>query len=80
MARKPSVSPDPLSAELAPVQRYAEHIHAVTGKTHIVITIPEGTQAHSMGYRFATCEESELPYYTERGATVVNNNSEEKQQ
>lgn len=71
MKRKPSVSPDPMSAEVAPVQRYAEHIHAVTGKRHIVITIPEGTQAHSMGYRFATCEEGELSYYVERGATVV---------
>jgi hypothetical protein len=38
-------------------------------EAHSVVTIPEGSRAHEIGYRFASIPDSELDYYLANGAT-----------
>ena len=62
---------DPIHATLAPVKAYAAQIGELKGEPFKVVTIPEGTAAHRMGYRFVSIPAAELPYYLERGATLA---------
>lgn len=52
-------------------QEYGDRIKKMTGKTRLVFKVPPGTSAAAMGYRFATCEESERAAYEKDGAVFV---------
>lgn len=60
-----------MQADVAPVRAYAADLCKITGKTHHVITIPNGSQAFDMGYRYTTCPDDELDYYVQHGATLI---------
>lgn len=57
--------------EADPVRAYVAELGKITGKTHHVITIPAGSPAYEMGYRYTTCPADELDNYMEHGATLV---------
>ena len=65
---------EPIHAELAPVQAYAKHIGELKGEPFSVVTIPEGTAAHGMGFRFVSIPDTELEYYLNNGARVAGAN------
>lgn len=52
-------------------REYGDRIKTMTGKTHMVFKVPGGTSAAAMGYKFATCEESERAAYEKDGAVFV---------
>lgn len=60
-----------IHATMPPVIRYAEFISDLKGNPHCVVTIPEGTAAYVMGYRFVSIALSELEDYIAGGATRV---------
>lgn len=60
-----------IHANVAPVRTYAADLGKLTGKTHHIITIPAGSNAYEMGYRYTTCLDDELDYYVQHGATLV---------
>lgn len=62
---------DPIHARIEPVRAYAKQIAEMKGEPFSVIVIPEGTTAHSMGYRYASIPDTELPYYLKNGATLA---------
>jgi hypothetical protein len=51
--------------------RYARKIEQITGKRHLVFIVPLGTLARDLGFKFATCEESERTDYERGGAVFV---------
>jgi hypothetical protein len=59
---------EPIHAQADPVRAYAKQIAALKGEPFIVITIPEGSAAYRMGYRFASIPVSELDYYLANGS------------
>ena len=61
---------DPIHAELEPVRRYAQWISQLKKEPHLV-SIPEGTAAYGMGYRFVSILESERSHYLGNGATLA---------
>lgn len=67
----PRIQPEPIHATVPPVAAYAEFASKTLGKTFHVITIPEGSTAHQMGYRYASVSDEELPDYLRGGATLV---------
>ena len=62
---------EPVHASLAPVKAYAAQIGELKKEPFMVVTIPEGSAAHRMGYRFVSIPAAELPYYLERGAALA---------
>ena len=62
---------EPIHATLAPVLAYVKYISDLTGEPHRAVTIPEGSAAHSMGYRFVSVSLYELDYYCANGATLA---------
>lgn len=62
---------EPIHAQAAPVKAYAEQISERQREPHSVVTIPEGSAAHRMGYRFVSIPDDELPYFLENGAKKV---------
>ena len=63
-------APDSIHADRAPVAAWAAEL-ARMGKDLVVITVPPGSAAYAMGYRFTTCARDELPDYLAGGATVA---------
>jgi hypothetical protein len=59
---------DAIHATLPPVLAYVGHISELTGKPHRAITIPAGSAAYSMGYRFVSIPLDELDHYLANGA------------
>jgi hypothetical protein len=62
---------EPIHANLPPVQAYVKYISDLTGVPHRAVTVPEGTAAHGMGFRFVSVSAHELDYYVENGATLA---------
>lgn len=62
---------DPIHAELEPVRRYAQWISQLKKEPHLAVSIPEGTAAYGMGYRFVSIPESERGHYLGNGATLA---------
>jgi hypothetical protein len=60
---------EPIAATLPPVLAYVDRISELTGTSHRAITIPTGTAAHHMGYRFVSVSLDELDHYLANGAT-----------
>ena len=68
-AQRASLVVDPIHADYAPVVAYAKQIAALKGEPFDVVTIPEGSAAYRMGYRFVSIPRTELDYYLANGAT-----------
>jgi hypothetical protein len=60
---------EPIHAQVGPVRAYAKQIAALKGEPFSVVTVPEGSAAYGMGYRFVSIPDSELPHYLANGAT-----------
>lgn len=54
-----------------PVRAYAKQLSEIKGEPHSVITIPAGSAAHNMGYRFVSIPDAELPEYIAGGAMIA---------
>lgn len=61
----------PIHAKLGPVVAYAKLISDHKGEPHSVVTIPFGSAAHNMGYRFTSIPNTELDFYLANGATLA---------
>lgn len=70
-ASRAAHNPQPIHQFSAPVIAYAKGITELKGESHVVVSIPEGSQAHKMGYRYVSIPHLELPDYEESGATLV---------
>lgn len=62
---------EPIHAQAEPVRAYAKQIAELKGETFCVVTVPNGSAAHGMGYRFVSIPDSELPHYLANGATLA---------
>lgn len=62
---------EPIHATLAPVKAYAKQIAALKGEPFDVVTIPEGSAAYKMGYRFVSIPRTEMDYYLNNGAKAT---------
>ena len=60
---------EPIHAKRAPVVAYAQQLADFKGEPYSVVTIPEGSAAHRMGYRFVSIPNTELLHYLKNGAT-----------
>ena len=60
----------PIHADLTPVRAYAKWISGLKEK-HVVVTIPSGSSAYNMGYRYASIAAKELDFHLKRGASLV---------
>lgn len=70
MARQ-QVYPASIHESQAHVELYAEQLHRDFGKDHVVISVPKGSAAYHMGYRWTTCPRAELPDYIAGGAKLA---------
>ena len=61
----------PMHAEVEPVKAYAVEVSTLKGEPQCVVTIPEGSAAHQMGYRFVSIPETELAFYLASGAALA---------
>ena len=61
---------EPVHANLQPVLNYVKYISNL-GVKHRALTIPEGTAAYGMGYRFVSVPIDEVDYYLANGATIA---------
>lgn len=62
---------EPIHADLTPVKSYAREITNLKSEQFSVVSVPKGTAAHGMGYRFVCIPNSELDYYISNGATLI---------
>jgi hypothetical protein len=62
---------DPIHARIEPVRAYAKQIAEMTGEPFSVMTIPEGSTAHSMGYRYVSIPDDEQHFYLAHGAKLA---------
>jgi hypothetical protein len=62
---------EPIHATLAPVLAYVRYIGDLKGEVFHAVTIPEGSAAHGMGYRYASIPDDELAHYLASGATLA---------
>jgi hypothetical protein len=62
---------EPIHAQAEPVRAYAKQIAELKGEPFSVVTVPDGSAAHRMGYRFVSIPGSELPHYLANGATLA---------
>jgi hypothetical protein len=69
--QRTALSVEPIHATAEPVKRYAEQIAELKGEPFYVVTIPNGSAAHGMGYRFVCIPETERAYYVSNGANIV---------
>ena len=61
-----------IHADLAPVQRYRDHLKRAFDKDLVVIELPPSARAHGMNkYRYTTCTPAELPELLEAGAKEI---------
>lgn len=65
---------EPIHAQAKPVCAYAKQIEKIKGEPFSVVTIPEGSAAHRMGYRFVSIPDTELPHYLANGAALLPDN------
>ena len=72
LARQRAVAAvEPIHATLAPVLAYVQYISDLKGEPHRAVTIPEGSAAYGMGYRYVSVSIHELDYYCANGATLA---------
>ena len=63
--------PVPAHAEIAPVRAYAALLSSTLNKPFAVVTIPHGSAAHAMGYRYVSIPKAEVTDYLANGATLA---------
>jgi hypothetical protein len=68
---KTKMTMEPIHAEVAPVQTYAAWISQLKSGVWRVVTVPGGSRAYEMGYRYVAIQEEEVPHYLENGSTLV---------
>lgn len=59
------------SAAYPPVERYAAALTRLKGVKHHVMSIPKGSAAYQLGYRYVSVPAGELAYYQSKGAQLV---------
>ena len=69
--QRAALAVEPIHAQAEPVRAYARQIAELKGEAFSVVTIPEGSSAHRMGYRFVSIPDTELPYYLGNGAALA---------
>lgn len=69
--QRSSLVVEPIHATYAPVRAYADQVAALKGEPFDVVTIPEGSAAYCMGYRFVSVPRSETAYYVSNGAAIA---------
>lgn len=69
--QREAVQVEPIHKDPAPVHAYAKHISDLKGEKHHVVTIPEGSSAYGMGYRFVSVPGEELQHYLAQGCKLV---------
>jgi hypothetical protein len=62
---------EPIHATIEPVLAYAKWISEIKREPFSVVTIPPGTAAYRMGYRYVSVPNTELPYYIAGGAALA---------
>ncbi len=60
-----------IHATVEPVKRYAAELSKLKGEPHCAVTIPEGSAAHQLGYRYVSIPEAELAHYQANGAALA---------
>lgn len=60
---------EPIHATLAPVLAYVKYISQLRGAKFHAVTIPAGSRAYDMGYRYVAIPDDELHHYLTNGAT-----------
>lgn len=79
--RHSALSVELIHATSGPVFAYAKQLSELRGEPFNVVSIPEGSAAYRMGYRFTSVPESELAYYLANGAELaVQLNTEPKRE
>ena len=68
-AQRATLQIEPIHKLVDPVRAYADHISANKGEPFDVVTIPKGSSAYQMGYRFVSIPRSELAYFIANGST-----------
>lgn len=63
-------APSPIHALAQPVVAYAKQIGHFTNTKYSVVSIPEGSRAHQLGYRFLSVKACNLPQCIADGATL----------
>ena len=66
-----SVVAEAIHETAGPVFAYAKEIEELKGEPFKVVTIPEGSAAFMMGYRFVSIPETELEHYLANGAALA---------
>lgn len=62
---------EPIHATLAPVLAYVKYISDLKGEPFHAVTIPEGSAAYNMGYRYVSIPGDELQHYLANGAQAI---------
>lgn len=70
MSTKRKASPASISGCVANVRAYVDMMLSDYEQDRVVIVIPVGSAAYSMGYRFTTCLRSEVDEYIAGGAKI----------
>lgn len=66
-----TVYPASIHAKKEHVIAYRNEFLKPLGLDHAVVTVPAGSAAYHMGYRFTTCARDELADYIAGGATLA---------
>jgi len=69
--QRAAVVVEPIHADLDPVMAYVAYISGVKGEPFHAVTIPEGSSAYSMGYRYVSVPDDELAHYLANGAALA---------
>lgn len=65
------VRPDSIHAQVEPVKAYAQELANHHKAARHVISIPEGSRAYLMGYRYVSIDDEELQGYIAGGAELI---------
>jgi hypothetical protein len=60
-----------IHASVEPVRAYVAHISDLKGEPFYVVTIPQGTAAYQMGYRYVSVSGDELDDYLANGCSLA---------
>lgn len=67
----PNIFKETASASYPPVERYAAALTKLKKVQHHVMSIPKGSAAWWLGYRYVSVPADEVAFYQSKGATLV---------